>query len=116
MSKRGARPDSPELRQLRERIDALDRRIVGLINERAELTRAAGEEKAKLGRPIRDAGREREVLLRVSMANGGPTPQADLLAIYRKLITAARALEARERERLRRDEPEPPDDAEPPSA
>ena len=116
MSPRRARPDSPELRQLRERIDALDRRIVGLLNERAELTRAVGEEKSKLGRPIRDPGREREVLLRVSMANAGPTPQADLLAIYRRLIAAARSLEARERDRRRRDEPEPPDDAEPPSA
>ncbi|MBI3751556.1 MAG: chorismate mutase [Chloroflexi bacterium] len=110
------RPDSPELRRLRERIDALDRRIVGLLNERAELAGAVGEEKSKLGRPIRDAGREREVLLRVSMANAGPTPQADLLAVYRRLIAIARTLEARERERLRRDEPEPPDRAEPPSA
>lgn len=110
------RPESAELRQLRERIDALDRRIVGLLNERAELTMAVGEEKAKLGRPIRDAGREREVLLRASMANAGPTPQAELLSIYRRLIAAARALETQERERLRRDDPEPPDDAEPPSA
>lgn len=116
MSPARNRPDSPELRRLRERIDALDRRIVALLNERAELTRAVGGEKSKLGRAIRDAGREREVLLRVSMANAGPTPQADLLAIYRRLIAAARAIEARERERRRRDEPEPPDDAEPPSA
>lgn len=116
MSPARNRPDSAELRQLRERIDALDRRMVALINERAELTRAVGAEKSKLGRAIRDTGREREVLLRVSMANAGPTPQADLLAIYRRLIAAARAIEARERERRRRDEPEPPDDAEPPSA
>jgi chorismate mutase/prephenate dehydratase len=106
--------DSPELRRLRARIDLLDRKLVSLMNERAELTQAVGDEKARLGRPIRDAGREREVLLRVSMANAGPTPQADLLAIYRRLIAAARSLEARERERLRRDEPNP--DSEPPSA
>ena len=110
---RGA-ADSPELRRLRARIDLLDRKLVALMNERAELTQAVGEEKARLGRPIRDAGREREVLLRVSMANAGPTPQADLLAIYRRLIAAARSLEVRERERIRRDEPDP--EAEPPSA
>ena len=53
------------------------------------------------------------MLLRVSIANEGPIPQADLLAIYRRLIASARALEAAERERLRRDEDGP---AEPPGA
>jgi len=107
--------ESPELRRLREKIDGLDRRIVELLNERAELTREVGHEKLRLGRrAIRDAEREREVLLRVSIANEGPIPQADLLSIYRRLIASARTLEARERDRLRRDEPDP--DAEPPSA
>ena len=108
------RPDSPELRRLRGAIDGVDRRIVGLLNERAELTLAVGEEKARLRGPIRDAGREREVLLRVSIANEGPTPQADLLAIFRRVIAAARALESRQRERRRNDEPDPP--GEPPGA
>ena len=97
---RGRPGDSAELLRLRARIDALDRRIVGLINERAELTRAVGEEKLRAGRAVRDANREREVLLRVSMANQGPTPQGDLLAIYRRLIASARALESRHRDRL----------------
>jgi chorismate mutase/prephenate dehydratase len=92
-------PEGPRLRELRTRIDALDRRIVGLLNERAELARAAGEEKALLGQPVRDEAREREVLLRVSMANEGPTPQADLLEVYRLLIETARELESRGRAR-----------------
>jgi chorismate mutase/prephenate dehydratase len=91
-------PETAELRRLRHRIDALDRRIVGLLNERAELAREAGSAKAAGGRrAIRDADREREVLLRVTMANEGPTPQADLLAIYRRLFAVARGLEARDR-------------------
>ena len=97
-----ARPDgeTPELRRLRKRIDALDRRIVGLLNERAELGRDVGREKTAAGRrAVRDIEREREVLLRVTMANTGPIPQADLLAIYRRLIAATRALEKRDRER-----------------
>ena len=106
--------DSPELRRLREEIDALDRRIVQLLNDRAALTVAVGHEKTRLGRrAIRDAQREREVLLRVSIANEGPLPQVDLLAIYRRLIASARALEARERARAAgRDDGE----GEPPSA
>ena len=92
--------ETRELRRLRRRIDALDRRIVRLLNERAELARDVGREKARVGRrAVRDPEREREVLLRVSMANVGPTPQADLLAIYRRLFAVARSIEARDRAR-----------------
>jgi chorismate mutase/prephenate dehydratase len=93
-------PETAELRRLRQRIDALDRRIVALLNERAELAREVGRAKEASGRrAIRDGDREREVLLRVTMANQGPMPQADLLALYRRLMAATRALEARDRER-----------------
>jgi chorismate mutase / prephenate dehydratase len=92
------RPESPELARLRRRIDALDRRIVGLLNERAELGRQVGQAKKAAGRrAVRDLEREREVLLRVALANLGPLAQADVLAIYRRLVAATRALEARDR-------------------
>ena len=92
--------ETAELRRLRRRIDALDRRIVGLLNERAELGREVGRAKLAAGRrAVADAEREREVLLRVTMANQGPLPQADLLVIYRRLMAAARTLEARDRRR-----------------
>jgi chorismate mutase/prephenate dehydratase len=92
--------ETPELRRLRRRIDVLDRRIVALLNERATIAREAGRAKTAAGRTaIRDAEREREVLLRVSMANEGPLPQAELLALYRRLFVATRQLEARDRER-----------------
>jgi chorismate mutase len=91
-----------ELRRLRRRIDALDRRLVRLLNERAELARDVGLAKASTGRrAIRDPEREREVLLRVSMANHGPTPQADLIAIFKRLFAVARSLERRDRIRNR---------------
>ena len=100
-----AEPETPELRRLRRRIDALDRRIVALVNERAELGRSVGRAKSAAGRrAVRDVEREREVLLRVTMANVGPIPQPDLLAIYRRLIAATRALEAKDRAREVRDD------------
>jgi chorismate mutase/prephenate dehydratase len=90
--------ETAELRRLRKRIDALDRKLVELLNERATLAREAGRAKTAAGRrAIRDAEREREVLLRVSMANAGPLPQADLVALYRRLFAATRALETRDR-------------------
>ena len=97
------RGETPEIRRLRRRIDALDRRLVRLLNERAALARSVGHAKtAAGGQAIRDPEREREVLLRVSMANEGPTPQADLLAIFRRIFRVARTLELRDRSRERR--------------
>ena len=102
----GEAAEPPELRRLRNRIDALDRRIVKLLNERAELAREVRKVKTASGRrAIRDAQREREILLRVSMANDGPTPQADLLAIFKRLFSVARSLERHDRTRERRAEP-----------
>jgi len=94
--------ETAELRRLRRRIDALDRKLVALLNERAELAREAGRAKSAAGRrAIRDADREREVLLRVTIANEGPMPQTDLLALYRRLFASTRALETRDRQRER---------------
>jgi len=93
-----------ELDALRARIDELDRTIVELLNERARLAVDAGRLKAAVGRDdVRDPEREREVLLRVAMANQGPLPQADLVEVYRRLIEAFVALE--EADRGRRTEP-----------
>ncbi len=103
MADDGRRPgETAELRRLRRRIDSLDRKLVAMLNERAELAREAGRAKTAAGRTaVRDADREREVLLRVTIANEGPMPQADLLALYRRLFAATRALETQDRERER---------------
>ena len=61
-------------------------------------------------RGIRDIEREREILLRVAMANAGPMPQADLLAMYRRLFSATRALEVADRRHAARDRAEEPGD------
>jgi chorismate mutase/prephenate dehydratase len=89
-----------ELARIRDEIDELDVRIVALLNERAELGRAAGRAKQLAGRrAIKDPEREREVLLRVAMGNAGPLAQADLLSIYRRVVAITRAMESRDRGR-----------------
>jgi chorismate mutase len=95
----GARADADaEIGRLRDRIDELDRRIVALLNERATLGLGVGRAKADAGRrAVRDAHREREVLLRVAMANDGPLGQAELLSVYRRIVAATRELESRDR-------------------
>ena len=91
-----------ELRRIRDEIDQLDIRIVGLLSERATLGREAGRAKRLAGRrAVKDLEREREVLLRVAMRNEGPLSQADLLSIYRRIVAVTRAMEARDRARDR---------------
>lgn len=95
---RGRPPESLDLRRLRVRIDTLDKQIVALLNERANVALEVGRTKAALGRrAVRDTEREREILVRIAMANDGPMPQADLLALYRRLFAATRALESADR-------------------
>jgi chorismate mutase/prephenate dehydratase len=82
-----------DLETLRSRIDELDLQIVGLLNRRARLGLQAGRAKVHRGRPVADSEREREVLVRVAMANHGPLPQDALLALYRHLIDTIKRLE-----------------------
>ena len=86
-----------DLDALRSEIDSLDREIVGLLNRRARLGLQAGSTKIASGRPITDSEREREVLVRVAMANQGPLPQDALLALYRQLIETIKRLEELEK-------------------
>jgi prephenate dehydrogenase len=53
---------SPELRQTREHIDAVDREIVRLLAQRTQLSQRAARAKAQLGAPVLDGNREAEVM------------------------------------------------------
>jgi chorismate mutase / prephenate dehydratase len=91
----------PDLDTLRAEIDDLDRQIVALLNRRARLGLEAGRAKVRSGKPISDTEREREVLVRVAMANEGPLPQDSLLSLYRQLIETIKRLEELQKSRSR---------------
>lgn len=65
-SSRFAIPDlgdrSPELRQARDHIDAVDREIMRLLAQRTQLVQRAALAKARLGAPVLDASREAELM------------------------------------------------------
>lgn len=82
-----------EIEEHRRRIDALDREIIRLINERAECARHIGEAKLRSDSPAYAPDRERHVLDRVAGHNPGPLPDASVQAIYREIMSACRALE-----------------------
>ncbi len=85
--------EKPDLEPLRLRIDELDRRIVELLNARAEVVVEVGRAKQVSGAQIYAPDREKAVLDRVSKMNTGPLPQRTLRAIYREMMSGSFALE-----------------------
>lgn len=82
-----------DLTHLRKKIDALDTKIISLLNERAAITLSIGQEKIKNGQPIYSPDREKDVLKRLKALNKGPIQNEAIEAIYREIMSAALALE-----------------------
>ncbi|MBN1517863.1 prephenate dehydratase [Candidatus Sumerlaeota bacterium] len=79
----------------RERIDAIDRQLVKLLNERAENARIIGEQKANKGLEFYDPGRQRRVLQKVINSNKGLFPAPGLKAVFTEIMSSCLALENR---------------------
>ena len=58
-----------ELKELRNSIDALDDELLKLFLQRMELCSQIAEVKAQSKKPVADAGREREILSRVTRSS-----------------------------------------------
>lgn len=80
-----------KLKSLREKIDALDARLVKLLSERARLAQQAG--RAKQGAAVYRPEREAQILRRVAELNEGPLPDGALQRVYSEIMSACRALE-----------------------
>ncbi|MBX7166961.1 MAG: prephenate dehydratase [Pirellulales bacterium] len=87
-------PRSPDLTRLRNEIDRIDCKLIELMNERAELALQVGKIKEQQGQPIYAPNREEEVLNRVVAMNQGPLTECCIRAVFRELISGARALES----------------------
>lgn len=82
-----------DLTPYREKIDALDRQIVEILNERLALAAEIGKLKRSRGGQIYVAEREDIVLRKIAELNQGPIKNEALKAIYREIMSAAIALE-----------------------
>jgi len=83
--------DLTELDRIRQGIDAVDKELARLLQERAVLGLKAGTIKQRLHLPILDPNREREVLAALDAA--GPLPRAALERIFKVIIRETRSLE-----------------------
>ena len=85
--------ESPPLDALRRQIDALDSRIVDLLNERAGVVVEIGKIKQLTNVPIYAPDREKAVMDKVRRLNKGPLQDRCLEAVYRELMSGSFALE-----------------------
>jgi chorismate mutase/prephenate dehydratase len=82
-----------DLTPYRRRIDALDRQIVELLNERARVVVDIGLAKRDGQSPTYAPEREQKVLEQVRSYNQGPLPDQTLEAIWRELMSGSFAQE-----------------------
>ena len=84
------------LEELRDRIDALDRQLVELMNERARAALLIGHLKAATSLPVYEPAREKVIYQNVRANNKGPLPDIELTHIYERIIDVMRAIQRNE--------------------
>jgi chorismate mutase/prephenate dehydratase len=81
------------LTAIRRQIDQIDVEIVRLMNKRARLAQDAGKLKDRVGAARYSPEREQEVINQAVSRNEGPLPDEAVCAVFRELVSAARAVE-----------------------
>ncbi|QBK05870.1 prephenate dehydratase [Hylemonella gracilis] len=83
------------LAELRTAIDAVDQELLALMNRRAALAHEVGEVKKIDGSPVFRPEREAQVIASLQQRNPGPLKPEGIAHIWREVMSACRALEAR---------------------
>ena len=85
-----------QLRAQRERIDAIDARLLQLVNERIAIAREIASIKERLQEPAYyRPEREAQVLRRLKALNEGPMHDEELEQLFREIMSITRGAEAR---------------------
>ena len=85
------------LAECRDCIDEIDRRILGLLNERTNVVEEIGRVKRELALPIYEPKREEEVFQNVTTHNGGPLSAGAVKRVFERIIDEMRTVQ---RERM----------------
>ena len=86
-----------DLAQLRTEIDAVDRQLLGLLNQRAAFANEVGELKRAEGSIVYRPEREAQVINNLQAMNAGPLKGRNVATIWREIMSACRALEEPQR-------------------
>lgn len=82
-----------EISRHRDAIDAIDGRLLELLNERARLAQEIGLIKERNGRPVYAPERAEQLMRRLAAQSKGPLGGEAIRAIYREIMSASLALE-----------------------
>jgi chorismate mutase / prephenate dehydratase len=88
--------EEQRLAPLREKIDSLDAQILDLLAQRAQAAQEVGHIKGGFSTPVFRPERERQVIAKLQEINPGPLLPDGIAAIWREVMSACRALEARQ--------------------
>jgi chorismate mutase/prephenate dehydratase len=93
MADENKKAENPELENIRERIDDIDKRIQTLINERARFAQEVGISKGELASAVDYYRPEREavVLRTIKERNEGPMRDEEMLRLFREIMSACLA-------------------------
>jgi chorismate mutase len=78
---------------IRKRIDELDRELLRIFNERADLALQIGEIKKELQLPVYDPSREKRIFEAMKAANPGPLDDDAIVRMFERVIDESRRLE-----------------------
>jgi len=78
---------------LRIKIDDLDRQLLKIFNERAEVALQIGEIKKELGLAVYDPSREKRIFDAMKAANPGPLDDGAIVRMFERVIDESRRLE-----------------------
>ena len=82
-----------DIDDLRIEIDRLDRELLRIFNERADLALRIGEIKKTLDLPVYDPKREKLIFDEMSAANPGPLENDAIIRLFERVIDESRSLE-----------------------
>lgn len=86
---------APSLRRIRQRLDALDHRLVGLLCQRSSLSVRVARLKRVAGLPLHAPRREGEILRQVKSAAQDPLTPVALERIFRVILIEMRSAQRR---------------------
>ena len=81
------------VRELRERVDAVDQELIEALSERARIVQEIMALKIEAGAPVYDPRREEEILQRVVEYNSGPIYDSSMRDIFEIILHRIRDLE-----------------------
>ncbi len=87
----------PNLNELRQAIDQVDQQLLNLLNQRAALAQEVGQLKHAEGSAVFRPEREAEVIRRLQQSPALQLQPTSVAHIWREIMSACRALEAKQR-------------------